>query len=332
MLIFDSVIDSAAFVCYNGVKTMKGEKKMKRFTTVLLLCLLAVLMLTAVSCGEPATTTPDETTPAETTPAETTAPITTEKVKKDPDMSPVANKINIYTAFQKKTFTADDGFTLPYLIYLPADYNEDTAYPVLLFLHGAGERGTDNRNQLNNVIAKLYEDTSSPFYHTIVVAPQCPNDMQWVDTPWANGNYIQNRIPISKPLSAAVQMMDSLLTEYSINPNRQYVMGISMGGFGTWDLIMRYPDRFAAAVPICGGADPTKAKLLVDMPIWTFHDTTDGVVPCSGTQMMYKAMVNAGCKDVTYTETAQYGHGVWDAAVATDGLFNWMFDKRTDNK
>lgn len=306
---------------------------MKHLTAVLLILVLLVFTLTVVSCGEtPAeTTTPEGTTESQEAPVTTTVPETTTEapiVKEDPDMSPVASTVNIYNAFKSQIFTSDDGFSLPYRIFLPADYNENTAYPVLLFLHGAGERGTDNRNQLNNVIGKLYADKASPFYHTVVVVPQCPNDMQWVDTPWGNGNYVQNRIPISAPLSCAVALLDDLMTKYSINPDRQYVMGISMGGFGTWDLIMRYPERFAAAVPICGGADPTKAKLLVDMPIWTFHDSTDGIVPCSGTQLMYRALVNAKCKDVTYTETAQYGHGVWDSAVATEGLFEWMFSKR----
>jgi len=320
---------------------------MKKFSIILALTAFFCVILTAVSCGESATTTQD-TTPAATTPAEvtttasvvttttpittsvpvtTTAPATSSK-KSDPDMSPVSKIINVQTAFGKATFEASNGINLPYRIFVPEDYSTDYAYPVVLVLHGAGERGNNNTSQLSNMIPNLFKDKASPFYHAIVVAPQCPENMQWVDTPWANGNYLMKRVPISQPMTAAVELLDYIVEKYSVNPDRQYVTGLSMGGFGTWDLLMRYPDRFAAAIPYCGAGDPKQAEILKDIPIWTFHDTTDNIVPCKGTQAMVKAIQEAGGTLITYTETAKYGHDVWTPGSLTEGLFDWLFAQR----
>ncbi len=320
----------------------RKEKVMKKVALLLVfICILAMLLF-AVSCGKTDETTAEETTTEEitsevTTVEETTTEeITTEATtlaevgKKDPEVTAVSTIINVHNALTKSTHTDENGKTLPYRLYLPKDYSEDIAYPVMLFLHGAGERGTDNASQLNNVIQKLYNDRNSPFYQCILIVPQCPADEQWVDTPWANGNYRLDNIPMSSALTAALDLLDYVIETYSVNEARQYVMGISMGGYGTWDLLMRYPERFAAAIPICGAADRTRAASLVNVPIWTFHDSTDTVVPYSGTKIMVSAIRSAGGTVIKYTETARYGHSVWDSAVATDGLFDWLFSQRKD--
>ena len=326
---------------------------MKKLTVILAVLALLCVILTAVSCGEtvttttkedttaapvttqaPITTTTEETTtvaPVTTTeaPVTTTAPATTAK-KPDPDMSPVSSLIDVTTAFKKESFTASNGLTLPYRIFVPADYSEDYAYPVVLLLHGAGERGTDNEKTLVNVVPNLYIQKTSPFYHAIVIVPQCPENMQWVDTPWANGNYSVENVPISKPMTAAVELLDSIIASYSINTDRQYVTGLSMGGFGTWDLLMRFPDRFAAAIPYCGGADPSQAENLAKIPIYTFHDTTDTSVPVSGTQAVVEAIKAAGGTLITYKETKGKGHNVWNTGSQTPGLSKWLFEQRKD--
>lgn len=319
---------------------------MKNLLTILVLVALLCVIITAVSCGETATTTEgiETTTPVTTaTPPvteATTAAITTTKApvtttlpettagKPDPVANPDQTRLTPKDDFESRVFDASNGLDLPYRIYIPEDYSEKYAYPVVVVLHGAGERGTDNTNQLNNLVPNLFNRTTSPFYQAIVIFPQCPADTQWVNTPWANGNYKVDRVPISKPLQATVELLDSLLEEYSINPNRQYVMGLSMGGFGTWDLLMRYPDRFAAAIPYCGGADTSKAASLVNIPIHTFHDTTDGVVPCSGTQAMVEAIKAAGGTLIEYTETSRYGHDVWSPGSRDLALFRWLFEQR----
>ena len=326
---------------------------MKKLTVILAVLALLCVILTAVSCGEtvttttkedttaapvttqaPITTTTEETTtvaPVTTTeaPVTTTAPATTAK-KPDPDMSAVSSLIDVTTAFKKESFTASNGLTLPYRIFVPADYSEDYAYPVVLLLHGAGERGTDNEKTLVNVVPNLYIQKTSPFYHAIVIVPQCPENMQWVDTPWANGNYSVENVPISKPMTAAVELLDSIIASYSINTDRQYVTGLSMGGFGTWDLLMRFPDRFAAAIPYCGGADPSQAENLAKIPIYTFHDTTDTSVPVSGTQAVVEAIKAAGGTLITYKETTGKGHNVWNTGSQTPGLSKWLFEQRKD--
>lgn len=329
---------------------------MKKFSIILALVALFCVILTAASCGESATTTekptetttPAATTPVETTPAKvtttapvvttTTAPVTTTASvtttvaistgKPDPVANPDQKVLVPKTAFEAKVFEASNGLGLPYRIYIPEDYSEEYAYPVVVVLHGAGERGTDNTSQLNNLVPNLFNRSNSPFYQAIVIFPQCPTDTQWVNTPWANGNYNIDRVPISKPLQATVELLDSLIDTYSINPNRQYVMGLSMGGFGTWDLLMRYPERFAAAIPYCGGADTSKAASLVNIPIHTFHDTTDTIVPCAGTQAMVAAIKAAGGTLIEYTETSKYGHDVWSPGSRSLALFNWLFEQR----
>jgi len=330
---------------------------MKKLSIIVVLVALFCVILTAVSCGESATTTaettaattPVATTPAATTPAKvtTTVPVVTSTVpvtttpapatttsapakKPDPNMASVSKLINYKTAFQKETFAASNGLTLPYRIYVPEDYSEDYAYPVVIFFHGAGERGNDNEKQLNNVFPYFFNKKTSPFYHAIIIAPQCPENMQWVDTPWANGNYSVDKVPMSKPMTAAVELLDHVIANYSINTDRQYVTGLSMGGFGTWDILMRYPDRFAAAIPYCGGADPSKAASLVNVPIQTFHDTTDPTVPCAGTRAMVEAIKAAGGTLIEYTETSRHGHNVWNPGVQTPGLATWFFSQRKD--
>ena len=303
---------------------------MKNTFTLICSCLTALIiicLLSACNKNEEGKNNSDSSTTS-TTSVTTTTTSQEEIVKKDPEVKPVSTVINVNKSFKQKTFTANDGTTLPYRIFIPKDYDESISYPVTLFLHGAGERGNDNTSHLKNVVQKLFNDKSSPFYQCIVVCPQCPANNQWVDTPWANGNYRTSKIPVSNELTAALELLDSLLETYSINPDRQYVMGISMGGFGTWDLIMRNPDRFAAAIPICGGADPLVAQKLINMPIWTFHDSTDPTVPVNGTRDMVSALEEKGAKYVTYTETAKYGHLVWDSVVDTDGLFEWLFAQR----
>ncbi len=323
---------------------------MKKLPIILALVALFCVILTAVSCGESATTTVGATettaptttpvsltttapvvtttTPATTTPAPVTTTVPVSTGKPDPVANPNQKVLDPKTAFEAKVFEATNGLDLPYRIYIPEDYSEEYAYPVVVVLHGAGERGTDNTNQLNNLVPNLFIKKNSPLYQAIVICPQCPTDTQWVNTPWANGNYSVDRVPISKPLQATVELLDSLIDTYSINTNRQYVMGLSMGGFGTWDLLMRYPERFAAAIPFCGGADTSKAASLVNIPIHTFHDTTDGTVPCAGTQAMVEAIKAAGGKLIEYTETSRYGHDVWSPGSRSLALFNWLFEQR----
>lgn len=217
------------------------------------------------------------------------------------------------------------GYSLPYNLFLPEDYNETTYYPVILFLHGAGERGNDNSNQLNNYLPDLYATRPELMGGAIVIAPQCPTDEQWVNTPWENGNYSVDEIPESDALKTALKLLEYVVDTYGGDRCRIYITGISMGGFGTWDAIMRHEEIFAAAVPICGGADPSKAEVLKNFPIVTYHDTSDNVVPAVGTKDMVKAIRATKNKNIKYNILSGVGHGAWFVAGVDGEMIDWLF-------
>lgn len=234
----------------------------------------------------------------------------------------------VYEIFEAKTLSASNGVDLPYRIYVPADYSAEKSYPLVLFLHGAGERGDDNSLQLKNVVKTLFADDDSPVHDSIFILPQCATGAQWVDTPWANGSYSLDDVFASAHHEALLELLAFVRNSYSVDADRLYVMGISMGGFGTWDMIMRHPDTFAAAIPVCGGADPSKASLIAHIPLRTFHGDMDAAVPISATREMAAALEAANAVDFIYEELSGYGHNVWDYMAEKEGLMDWLFSQR----
>lgn len=233
----------------------------------------------------------------------------------------------VQEAFSKETFVTNAGFTLPYRLYVPDGYSEKNRYPVFLYLHGAGERGTDNVKQLWHYIQPLFNSVASPMYGAIVVAPQCPLDQQWVNVPWKNGNYDFDSTPISEALAAVLELLDDINKRYATDVDRCYVSGLSMGGFGTWDICMRDPDRFAAAVPLCGASDHKKASLIKHIPIRTYHGSSDDTVPVSGTKRMVKALEKVGA-DIYFDELSGVNHNAWDYAAADSKMLPWLFSQK----
>ncbi len=234
---------------------------------------------------------------------------------------------SVYDIFEAKTLSASNGINMPYRIYVPKDYDAEKNYPLVLFLHGAGERGSDNSLQLKNVIGTLFADAESPVQDCIFLVPQCAEGAQWVDTPWADGSYSLDDVPASAHHAALLELLSFVQDTYSVDASRLYVMGISMGGFGTWDMILRHPDTFAAAIPVCGGADPSRAASVAHMPIRTFHGDKDTAVPISGTREMAEALEAANAVDFIYEELPGYGHNVWDYMAEKDGLMSWLFNQ-----
>ena len=234
--------------------------------------------------------------------------------------------------FEAENFKASDRTRLPYRIYVPSNYDPAKEYPVLLFLHGAGERGNGNDKQLVHVVGNLFNLKDSPVFDAIVICPQCPEGNQWVDTPWANGSYSTTAVKQSNESKALVELLDKVAETYSTDLDRYYVMGISMGGFGTWDLIMRYPDKFAAAVPICGGADPSMAEVLKNHPIYTTHSTDDPVVPASGTHEMVEALQNAGSTAIKFDKDTGYGHDIWTSFTKQPEVMEWLFAQKLSDR
>lgn len=233
-----------------------------------------------------------------------------------------------------KTFESqiNAGYSLGYRIYVPADYDASKTYPVLLFLHGAGERGSDNASHMNSTVQNLFNTRPDTLAQTIVVAPQCPAGQQWVDYPWAKANYSSDKIKESKALSTAFEILTSVMNEYSCDRDRVYALGLSMGGYGTWDMLVRHGDTFAAAVPLCGGGDASKADYLKNIPIWTYHGTADPTVQFKGTQEMYNSIVAAGGEKIKFNAVEGAGHNVWDAATTNGELIDWLFANKLSDR
>ncbi len=227
--------------------------------------------------------------------------------------------------FAPCTFVASDGTELVYRIYVPYDYDKSKDYPVFTFMHGAGERGNDNRDNLMHVFSGLLASKESPAWNSIIIAPQCPDGNQWVDTPWAEGGYRVDEVPESNEIKAVFEILDFVKSAFSTDTDRYYVAGLSMGGFAAWDMIMRHPEVFAGAVPICGGGDYKQAHKLVNMPIYTLHDKNDTTVPMSGTKEMVVALETLGSTVIFYEELKGYGHNVWTYASEKAEIWQWLF-------
>lgn len=205
--------------------------------------------------------------------------------------------------FQKeitKTLTAN------YLLYLPKDYAEsENKFPLVLFLHGAGERGTDLEKVKTHGLPKLInEGKEFPF---IVVSPQCSEDKVW-----------------STDILSA--LLDEIETNYLVDKNRIYVTGLSMGGNGTWSLAIAQPKRFAAIAPVCGWNMPSDACRLKDMAIWVFHGAKDNVIPIESSEFMVERLKSCG-SDVKFTIYPEANHNSWTETYNNEELYKWFLEQ-----
>lgn len=201
----------------------------------------------------------------------------------------------------------------------------DKKYPLIVFLHGAGERGNDNKKQLIHG-AKLFADIENRVNHpAFVIFPQCPENERWVDVDWSLPAHDMPAEP-SDNLSMVYELVQNMKSEYPIDTARIYVIGLSMGGYGTWDYASRYPDELAAAVPICGGGDEKQAEKIKDVPFWIFHGSDDKIVPPERSRNMVKALKSFGGKPI-FTEYPDVGHLSWNKAFAEPELLDWLFSQ-----
>jgi predicted peptidase len=221
--------------------------------------------------------------------------------------------------------TSDEGEHLLYRQYAP-DVEAGKKYPLLVFLHGYGERGTDNRKQLRHAADDMIKYIESHDQPAFFILPQCPPDMRWVRyvRPITNPPHRMDRYP-TLPLQMVEKLIESKMEELPIDPRRIYVAGLSMGGFATWELLSRRPDLFAAGIPICGGGDPAMAKRFKDVPIWAFHGGADGVVSPAYSTMMIDALKKAGAREPKYTEYPGVGHNSWTETCRDVKVLDWLF-------
>lgn len=214
-----------------------------------------------------------------------------------------------------------------YRLMSPEDDRPGEKFPLLIFLHGAGERGTDNRKQLLYLPETLARPENRKRYSCFCIVPQCPPSQQWVNVPWS-AKQSTPLPPLSEPLKTAQTMVNEVLHNWPIDAARVYLVGMSMGGYGTWDWAIREPARFAAIAPICGGGDETKAALLKDVPVWAVHGDRDDAVPVERSRAMVEAVRAAG-GDPKYSELAGVGHNCWSKAFTPAfGLLDWLFQQR----
>ncbi|MCQ2388897.1 MAG: GDSL-type esterase/lipase family protein [Kiritimatiellae bacterium] len=232
----------------------------------------------------------------------------------------------VHDMTEAKTWTDAGGKTFRYRWHAPAKIEQGRKYPLVVLMHGAGERGTNNVDQLaigaTEVLKYAVESGNDCFF----LAGQVPGNQQWVDVPWS---HLDHRMPEKPSETMALQMafMEKLFAELPVDRDRVYATGISMGGYGTWDLVSRKPEWFAAAMPVCGGADVRQAWKFKNVPTWTHHGDKDGVVPFARSRRMTAALWDLGCP-VKYTEHPNVGHGSWTPAYGTRKNLEWLFSQK----
>jgi predicted peptidase len=227
--------------------------------------------------------------------------------------------------FESQAFTCSNTAILNYRFLKPLAVDPNRKYPLVIFLHGAGERGSDNEKQLFWGAWKFACEDMQNKYPCYVIAPQCPQDYKWVDTDWTADSHIMPKNP-SKYMQAVLELIDKTITQYPVDTRRIYVTGLSMGGFGTWDMIQRRPKFFAAAVPMCGGADVNCAPEIKDVPIWAFHNKGDDTVKVKRSYDMIEAIKKAGGHPI-YTEYDVNNHNCWEPAYNDPAMYKWMFSQ-----
>lgn len=206
----------------------------------------------------------------------------------------------------EKTITVTRNVRLQYLSFVPKDYvaKKSEKFPLILFLHGAGERGSDIEVVKKHGIAKIVEQ--QPDFPFIAVSPQCPRESWW-----------------TSEVESLNALLDEVIANFRVDESRVYLTGLSMGGYGTWAWGAAYPKRFAALVPICGGGDPEKAASLKDTPIWVFHGAKDSVVPLEQSQRMVDALKAIG-GSVEFTVYPEADHDSWTATYENPDLYAWL--------
>ncbi len=214
------------------------------------------------------------------------------------------------------------GKTMPYRLHLPKNMDSGKKYPVILFLHGAGEIGSDNEEHLPN-FTQCFSIAGDLLRDTIIICPQTPAGWSLHD----NGMDDQNGY-----LSIAKRIVDSTVKKYKGDRNRIYVTGLSLGSFATWDIIDAYPNYFAAAVPVCGGGGSFASESFINTPIWIFHGTDDPTVPYESSLYTYQAIVNEGGEKVKFTTLDGVAHNAWDYAYKDRAMFSWLLAQNLKNK
>jgi len=216
---------------------------------------------------------------------------------------------NMYAQSNKRSGQTTEVFTrdtskMQYLLYLPKNYQEEKSnFPLMIFLHGSGERGSDIELVKMHGPPRLAEEKDFPF---IIVSPQCPTGQRW-------------------DIELLNDLVDDITLKYNVDNNRIYLTGLSMGGYGTWAFASKYPGKFAAIAPICGGGDLENVSNIKNVPVWAFHGAKDSVVPLARSEEMVKALRETG-GFVTFTVYPEAGHDSWTDTYNNEALYKWFLN------
>lgn len=208
---------------------------------------------------------------------------------------------------------------------------EGRMYPLIIFLHGSGECGVDNKSHIKLGLPKLLNSLRVLNEEVIVMAPQCQRGNWWVSRLAMRPDYRMDKAP-TPSLEVLMELIEHVQATWQVDPERIYITGLSLGGFGTWEAIMRYPEVFAGAVPICGGGDLHQVKRLKELPVWIFHGDKDTNVSVECSRRMVEAMRAAGCRKLFYTEYPGVKHNSWDRAYSDQQMIAWLLEQRRAEK
>lgn len=215
-----------------------------------------------------------------------------------------------------------------YLVLPPEQLEPGKQYPLVLFLHGAGERGDDPRKVIVHLPERMLENPYRERFQCFFVAPQCPEQKMWIEQHWSEKESVVMPKEPTRELRMAYQALEESLKRYPVDLERVYVTGLSMGGYGAWELAMRHPMRFAALVAICGGGDESSVERLQGLPIWAAHGDQDATVPVERSRRMVEALRQVGAEP-RYSEYKGIAHDSWKTAYRIEsGILDWMFRQR----
>lgn len=228
--------------------------------------------------------------------------------------------------YAKNTFVSSLGDTLLYRSLAPLNQKTGKKYPLVLFMHGAGERGNDNEKQLTHGAQLFLNPYNRDRYPAFVIFPQCPENAFWSysQTPRYQDGVMPSQLRETPEITAVMELLRKYVASGQVDTKRIYVMGLSMGGMATFDLAVRYPDFFAAAVPICGAVDVSRFTQKPSIKFRIFHGDSDPTVPVACSRAAYRRLTELGAK-AAYTEFPGVGHNSWNPAFSTPYFLSWLF-------
>ncbi|PWD98542.1 carboxylesterase family protein [Marinilabilia rubra] len=240
-----------------------------------------------------------------------------------------------YSKYERKDFIRN-GDTLKYRILYPEEMKQDKEYPLVLFLHGAGERGVKNERQLTHGADLFVDENWNTTREAIVLFPQCPPGIMWTNREkkknsegvWEFWFPLGDSAPW--PSLMVNQLVEDLTASGKVDADRRYIMGLSMGGIGTLEFLYRWPEKYAAAISVCGGHDPDLAETYCHVPVWFFHGGKDDVVPPIYSRQVYDVLKKCNV-DTRYTFYPYANHNSWDPAFSEPGLLDWLFSFEKEN-